>query len=75
MEIGDTLIFYTDGLTEIRDLRGESFGEERLIQEIERHAREHSARRLRDSILNSVSSFKADVAQEDDLTLLILKIR
>jgi len=75
IEIGDTLIFYTDGVPEIRDFRGESFGEERLIQEVRRAARNSSARRIRDSILNSVSSFKADVAQEDDLTLLLLKIR
>jgi sigma-B regulation protein RsbU (phosphoserine phosphatase) len=75
MEIGDTLIFYTDGVPEIRDLRGEPFGEERLIQAIERGSHDNSARRLRDSILNSGSSFKADVAQEDDLTLLILKVR
>jgi len=75
IEIGDTLIFYTDGVPEIRDFRGDSFGEERLIQEVRRAARNSSARRIRDSILNSVSSFKADVAQEDDLTLLLLKIR
>lgn len=75
MDVGDTLIFYTDGVPEIRDLRGESFGEDRLIQEVQRSSRGGSARRIRDSILNSVSSFKADVAQEDDLTLLVLKIR
>ena len=75
MEPGDTLIFYTDGVPEIRDFRGENFGEDRLIQDVRRSARGSSARRIRDSILNSVSSFKADVAQEDDLTLLVLKIR
>ena len=61
METGDTLIFYTDGVPEIRDFRGESFGEERLHREVRRSARGSSARRVRDSILNSVSSFKADV--------------
>ena len=75
LDKGDTLIFYTDGVTEIRDLRGESFGERRLIQEVKRSARGGSARRIRDDILNSVASFKADVTQEDDLTLLVLKIR
>ena len=75
METGDTLIFYTDGVPEIRDFRGENFGEHRLNQEVRRAARGGSARGIRDSLLNSVSSFKADVAQEDDLTLLVLKIR
>jgi hypothetical protein len=75
LDVGDTLIFYTDGVPEIRDFRGELFGEERLIQEVRRATRPGSARRVRDAILNSVSSFKADVAQEDDLTLIVLKIR
>ena len=29
----------------------------------------------RDGILNAVSSFKGDMAQEDDLTLVVLKLR
>lgn len=40
-----------------------------------RGSRRGSARQVRDSILNSISSLKADVAQEDDLTLLVLQIR
>ncbi len=74
LDTGDTLIFYTDGVPEIRDFRGENFGEDRLRQEVRRSARNRSARRIRDRVLNSVSSFKADIAQEDDLTLLVLKI-
>ena len=75
LDKGDTLVLYTDGVPEIRDLRGESYGEDRLVQEVSRTSRRSSARQVRDSILNSISSFKADVAQEDDLTLLVLKIR
>ncbi len=72
---GDTLVLYTDGLPEIRDLRGDVYGDDRLLQEVKRVSRNGSARQIRDSILNSVSSFKADVMQEDDLTLLVLRIR
>lgn len=75
LDKGDTLILFTDGVPEIRDLHGENYSEDRLIQEVKRMSLSRSARLIRDSILNSISSFKADVAQEDDLTLLVLKIR
>lgn len=75
LDKGDTLILFTDGVPEIRDLRGDGYGEDRLVKEVQRTSRSGSARQIRDSILNSISSFKADVAQEDDLTLLVLKIR
>jgi serine phosphatase RsbU (regulator of sigma subunit) len=75
LDKGDTLVLYTDGLPEIRDLRGDVYGEDRLVREVKRVSRNSSARQIRDSILNSVSSFKADVTQEDDLTLMVLKIR
>lgn len=75
LDQGDTLVLFTDGVPEIRDRRGEGYGNDRLIQEVKRTSRRGSARQVRDSILNSISSFKGDVTQEDDLTLLVLKIR
>jgi serine phosphatase RsbU (regulator of sigma subunit) len=72
---GDTLVFYTDGVFEICNLQGECFGEERLEGQVHRSEKSGSARQIRDDILNGVSNFKGDAAQEDDLTLLVLKLR
>ncbi|MDQ3667096.1 MAG: serine/threonine-protein phosphatase [Acidobacteriota bacterium] len=43
---GDSLVFFTDGVTEARDASGDEFGEERL-QELLTLGGEFSARELR----------------------------
>lgn len=75
LRTGDTMVFYSDGVPEIHDLHGECYGENRLIRQVRRSSQSGSARQVRDAILNGVSSFKGDVAQEDDLTLVVLKLR
>lgn len=73
---GDALLLYSDGLQEVQDLHGENFGARRLVREARRKGgSERAAREIRDGVLNSVSRFKGDVAQGDDLTLVVLKHR
>ena len=73
LESGDVLVFHTDGVLEVSDLHEESFGEARLLREVERTGSRSSARQIRDSILNEVSRFKGDVSQSDDLTLVVAR--
>ena len=72
---GDIVAFYTDGIPEVQNLHDDCYGEEKLFQQIQRFGSSDSARQIRDEILNSVSSFKGDEAQHDDLTLVVLKLR
>jgi serine phosphatase RsbU (regulator of sigma subunit) len=68
---GDTLLLYTDGITESFNAIGEEFGEERLIQTLRRH-RELFSRDLLQAIVNEVKRFSPQ-EQFDDITLIVAK--
>jgi sigma-B regulation protein RsbU (phosphoserine phosphatase) len=71
---GDTLLAYTDGLSEARNRDGEEFGEQRLESLARRHG-ELGARELCDAILVEVDRFVGGSAPEDDLTLIVARVR
>ena len=70
---GDTLVLYTDGISEAMNPHREEYGEERLMETI-RRCESTSAKGYCDRIYKSVSSFVAGADQYDDLTLVVLKI-
>jgi serine phosphatase RsbU (regulator of sigma subunit)/catechol 2,3-dioxygenase-like lactoylglutathione lyase family enzyme len=70
---GDTLLLYTDGVTESFNDAGEDFTEHRLIDALRRH-RALSPKTLVDSIAEEVSLFSTG-EQQDDVTLLVAKCR
>ena len=70
---GDVLVFYTDGIIEAKNPQGEEFGFERLEELIWLHQR-HSADKIREAILASLRNFQAGQPQDDDVTLLVLKL-
>jgi serine phosphatase RsbU (regulator of sigma subunit)/catechol 2,3-dioxygenase-like lactoylglutathione lyase family enzyme len=68
---GDTLILYTDGITESFNDRGEEFGEERLIEAL-RQRRGLSSQALLRAIVDEVRRFSPP-EQQDDVTLIVAK--
>jgi serine phosphatase RsbU (regulator of sigma subunit)/catechol 2,3-dioxygenase-like lactoylglutathione lyase family enzyme len=70
---GDTLVLYTDGVTESFNDAGEEFGEHRLVETLLRH-HELPAQELLQAILHDVSLFSPR-AQHDDITLIVAKCR
>jgi serine phosphatase RsbU (regulator of sigma subunit)/catechol 2,3-dioxygenase-like lactoylglutathione lyase family enzyme len=68
---GDTLVLYTDGVTEAFNDRGEEFGEQRLVDSMRSH-RENGPRALLDAILEDVKRFSPH-EQHDDITLVVAK--
>ena len=70
---GDTLVLYTDGITESFNDAGEEFGEDRLIDLLVRY-HELPARALVDTILADIRRFSPH-EQGDDLTLIVAKAR
>lgn len=71
INIGDTLLVYSDGITEAMNKHEELFGEERLFNVL-RERRDGSATQLVEHILRSVKSHSFDVPQTDDMTLVVI---
>ena len=69
---GDTLVIYTDGITEAQDNRGREYGEERLTEMV-RSRISLSPVELQNQLLDSVKEFAGEVPLTDDLTLLLVK--
>jgi len=72
---GDLFLFFTDGLSEAMNGRAELFGERRLRDVIESAGNEgEEASVLKDRILAAIRAFVGDAAQNDDMTMVILKV-
>jgi serine phosphatase RsbU (regulator of sigma subunit)/anti-sigma regulatory factor (Ser/Thr protein kinase) len=69
---GDTLVLYTDGITEAQSTRNELFGMERLVHIVERRASD-SPEQLQQYIQSQIANFCLNAAWKDDATLLIVK--
>ena len=66
---GDTLVLYTDGVTEATNADGEEFGEARLIKVLSSDSDLHTAQIL-ESVVAAVRSFSPG-EQQDDITLVV----
>jgi sigma-B regulation protein RsbU (phosphoserine phosphatase) len=69
---GDSLVLYTDGLSESFSAQGEQYGVERL-EALLQGRRDLAAAELLAVVLADVVAFRAAAAATDDLTLLILR--
>ena len=70
---GDLFLFYTDGLTEAMDEEGNCFGDARLSALLREHA-DLPFDQLRERILREIAVFSGSVDQQDDMTMLLLKV-
>jgi serine phosphatase RsbU (regulator of sigma subunit) len=71
---GDTLVLYTDGVTDARAPDGTLFGHERLLEMI-RACRGCEAHDMQEAILDTIHRFVDTAPRFDDLTLLIVARR
>jgi len=69
---GDFFFFYTDGLTEARNVTGEEYGEDRLLNLLFQ-MRERPAMEIRQAIVEDVTHFSRGTAQHDDYSILIIR--
>lgn len=74
LQSGDILIQYTDGITEAMNQDREEFGLERMCNVIEQSAPAGNVRQILQDLIQAVQSFKNGLKQEDDITLIGLKM-
>ncbi|MCB0300944.1 MAG: serine/threonine-protein phosphatase, partial [Calditrichaeota bacterium] len=70
---GDTLVCFTDGVTETMDVHEEEFGDERLMQTLKTNLGEQP-KTLKIAILDDMRTFAGDCEFPDDVTLLIARL-
>jgi hypothetical protein len=73
LEPGDVLLWYTDGLVECEDARGEQFGEKRLRATLQHASRWH-APAIRDSLVHAITRFMGNHHQKDDITFVVARL-
>jgi len=70
LNCGDTVLLYTDGITEAMNKNRELYGDERLIEIINLNSN-FGPETLRNNILSSVKEFESGVEQYDDITMVL----
>jgi serine phosphatase RsbU (regulator of sigma subunit) len=73
VNIGDILVFYTDGIVEAVNDKGELYGFERFLASIE-GGRELGVDKLLEKLLQDVMQFVGKVEQHDDLTAVVVRV-
>lgn len=71
---GDSVLLYTDGVTEAADPRQQLFSEQRLLACVARHGRQ-PVREIIAGVRAAVASHVLDEPQSDDLTMLVLRYK
>ena len=72
LEQGDTLVMYTDGVTEAMNTTKEEFGTERF-EKILGSVADKSSQQIIEAVKAGIADFVNDAEQSDDITMLILK--
>ena len=73
VDLGDTLVLFTDGVTEAMNVAAEEFGDERLVQLATDHPHLEPSE-LETLILTEVDAFAGERPQHDDMTLVIARV-
>ena len=70
LQPGDRILMYTDGITERFSMDGKTYGEERLLRQLEGSGN-GQPRELLEEIMKDVDAFAGDRPADDDQALLL----
>jgi serine phosphatase RsbU (regulator of sigma subunit)/ligand-binding sensor domain-containing protein len=75
LTVGDMLVWYTDGVVEACNDQEEAYGYERLVESVRRVGREEgSSQEGIERVMKEVQEFMGGQEQEDDMTLVIVRV-
>lgn len=74
LQPGDTLLLYTDGMTDCRNPKGEPFGLERIKTVLSGYAK-MNAQQMCDHMLDTLQKYQDGCKQDDDVTLVAVTTR
>src|SRR5262249_12803978 len=74
LEPNDTLVLFSDGVTEAENVQRELFGTERLAEVLAGRGND-SIEEIRQLVLERVNSWAHGTPQSDDITVLIVRYR
>lgn len=72
LSVGESLVVYSDGVSEANNLAGDEFGLDRLANVVQKNLAS-SASGLRDKVESALSAFTQTAPANDDITLVIVK--
>jgi len=73
LEIGDTIVLYTDGITEAKNKTGEMYSLERVVESLKKSGYRPSAENILDSLTKDFANFVGEYVQIDDITMIVIK--
>ena len=72
---GDTLITFSDGVSEASNADGTEFGDERILECLHAAASDLAPRELVEQVMAGVRAFTVGEPQSDDITVLVVRFR
>jgi sigma-B regulation protein RsbU (phosphoserine phosphatase) len=70
---GDALVFYSDGVDEQLNEKGEEYGRERIMRVLKKHGA-GTPQAIADAIIAAVDTFRGALAISDDQTVVVLRV-
>ena len=73
LEVGDSIVLYSDGITEAKNQTGEMYTVEKLTDSFKKHGYLPSSSSIFDHLTQDFSDFVGEYVQVDDITMIVIK--
>jgi serine phosphatase RsbU (regulator of sigma subunit) len=74
LRVGDTLLFYTDGIVEAKNEIGQMFSFDRLEAALQRLCADRAPLQIIEGLLTEMQTFVGETEQHDDITLVVVQV-